>query len=134
MGQIEHGHYENRLTLGSMLRAQVRVVELARDQAGGKLIYEHAPRYPGEITADLKAGLQKALGGHWEVEKRASGGAPTLLEAEEARKAKAEAQLRASPLVSAALAAFPQAQFVEEERAGGGHRSRPSAASGGFRG
>ena len=130
VGQIEHSHYENRLTLGSMLRAQVRVVELAP----GRLIYEHAPRYPGDITADLKAGLQKALGGHWEVEKRASGGAPSLLEAEESRKAEAEAQLRASPLVVAALAAFPGAQFVEEERAGGEHRSRPSAASGGYRG
>ncbi len=132
--RIEHSHYEQRLSFGMMLRAQVRVVELA----AGRLVYEQVPGFPDDIAAALKAGLQKATGDYWEVERRSQGGAPSLVEAEQAQAADARTALMASPLVAAALAAFPQAQFVEEER-GGAEQRRPFSAgsgparSGGFR-
>ena len=127
--RVEHSHYDQRLSFGMMLRAQVRVVELHP----GRLAYEQAPGFPDDITAVIKTGLQKALGDYWEVERRPDGGAPSLVEAEQARGADERAALMASPLVAAALAAFPQAQFIEEER-GGSDQKRPfPARSGGFR-
>ena len=127
--RVEHSHYDQRLSFGMMLRAQVRVVELHP----GRLAYEQAPGFPDDITAVIKTGLQKALGDYWEVERRPDGGAPSLVEAEQARGADERAALMASPLVAAALAAFPQAQFIEEER-GGSDQNRPfPARSGGFR-
>ena len=133
--RIEHGHYEQRLSFGMMLRAQVRVIEVTQSQAGGRLVYEQAPGFPEDITADVKAGLQKALGSYWEVERRPAGGAPSLVEDEQAKVANARAALLASPLVAAAMAAFPEAQFIEEDRgAGAGHRQPFPARSGTHRG
>jgi DNA polymerase-3 subunit gamma/tau len=135
--RVEHSHLDNRLSFGMMLRCQVRVIELVRGQAGGRLVYEQAPGFPDDIAADLKSGLQKALDGYWEVERRPEGGAPTLIEAEQGKKAEAEKAVLASPLVAAALAAFPGAEIVEEEdgraagAAGGGRRD---GSRGGFRG
>ncbi len=135
--RVEHSHYDQRLSFGMMLRAQVRVVELVHDQAqsqnGGRLVYEQAPGFPDDITAEIKAGLQKVFGDYWEVERRPSGGAPTLVEAGQAREADARAALMTSPLVAAALAAFPQAQFIEQERGGGEQRRPFPARSGGYR-
>ena len=130
--RVEHSHLDNRLSFGMMLRCQVRVIELVRDAAGGRLVYEQAPGFPDDIAADLKAGLQKALDGYWEVERRPEGGAPTLIEAEQGHKAEAEKALRASPLVAAALAAFPDAVFEEEDDTR--HAAAAGGRHGGFRG
>ena len=128
--RVEHGHYDQRLSFGMMLRAQVRVVELSRSPEGGRLVYAQAPGFPDDIAAELKAGLQKALGEYWDVQRRGEGGAPTLVEAEQARAEEARAALLASPLVAAAMAAFPQAQLIEDERAGAEQR-RPFPARAG---
>jgi len=54
----------------------------------------------------------------------ALGGQPTLIERQLAEAEAAEQALRADPLVAAALAAFPDAEFVDSpsgaRRAGGG--------------
>jgi DNA polymerase-3 subunit gamma/tau len=104
------------LGMASTMRMQVRVIELA----SGHLRYAQPPEFREDISASLRAALGKATGEPWQVEKNgdsdAEGAAPTLVEQEEAaRRADAEA-LRASPLVAAALAAFPGAELIKDDR------------------
>jgi DNA polymerase-3 subunit gamma/tau len=112
--QVEQGS----IPLGSMMRIQVRVVELAP----GRLIYEQAPGFPEDIAGDLRQGLQRATGLMWEVERRVSGGKPTLIEVLNAEQEAKRAAQRSSPLMQAAMAAFPQAQQVEDDPAAGAPR------------
>ncbi|MCJ2184452.1 DNA polymerase III subunit gamma/tau [Novosphingobium sp. 1949] len=110
-------------TVANIMRMQVRVIELAH----GLLRYEHAPGFRDDITALLRDGLAKTTGQRWEVERRESGGAPTIVERAEAAKVAASQALRAAPLVEATLAAFPGAELIEDERPaaiGGGGRGR----------
>jgi len=116
--QVEHHSIAN----GSMMRLQVRVVDLAP----GKLAYEHAPGFPDDISAALKAALQQATGARWEIERRASGGAPTLVEVAEQARAAQDAAQRQSPLVLAAMAAFPGAEILEDDAGSGGYPRRQS--------
>ena len=99
------------MLLATKMRMQVRVVELAV----GVLRYAMAPGFSDDLRAEIRAGLERATGGNWQVERVADGGAPTLVEAGEGAKAAAEQALMASPLVEAALAAFPGAEIVAEE-------------------
>ncbi|MDE1915117.1 MAG: DNA polymerase III subunit gamma/tau [Sphingomonadales bacterium] len=116
--QVEHGS----IPMGSMMRIQVRVIDLAP----GRLVYEQAPGFPDDISGDLRQTLQRATGLVWEVERRASGGQPTLIEVVNAeREAKLAAQ-RSSPLMQAAMAAFPGAQQVEDDPAAGAARRHDS--------
>ena len=112
--QVEH----YSIPTGAVMRLQVRVIELAP----GRLVYERVAGFPGDIDGDLRAGLQTATGALWTVERRASGGAPSLMEIEEGVRAEAAKEMRASPLVAAAMAVFPQAEFVAEDQAGGARR------------
>jgi len=116
---------QHSIANGSMMRLQVRLVELAP----GKLAYEHAPGFPDDITVPLKTALQQATGIHWEIERRSSGGAPTLVEVVEQARAAQDAAMRQSPLVTAALAAFPGAEFVKDEAASGGYPRRQGYGS-----
>jgi DNA polymerase-3 subunit gamma/tau len=112
--QVERGS----IPLGSMMRIQVRVIELSP----GRLVYEQAPGFPEDVTGDLRQGLQRATGLSWKVERRATGGQPTLIEVANAeREAKLAAQ-RSSPLMQAALAAFPKAEQVEDDPTAGAPR------------
>jgi DNA polymerase-3 subunit gamma/tau len=110
------------LGVASTMRMQVRVVELAP----GLLRFNQPPAFREDISALLKGALAKATGEHWQVERVAGEAAPTLVERDEQRKhAEAEA-VRSAPLVAATLAAFPQAELIEDDRqtaSGGGNRS-----------
>ncbi|MBT0668517.1 DNA polymerase III subunit gamma/tau [Novosphingobium profundi] len=109
-------------TIANIMRMQVRVVELA----AGDLKYELAPGFREDISAILRDGLAKATGQRWQVERVASGGAPTIVERAEADQVAASQALRAAPLVEATLAAFPGAELIEDERPvaiGGGGRN-----------
>jgi DNA polymerase-3 subunit gamma/tau len=60
------------------------------------------------------------------VEKGTGEAMPTLVEQDEARQRAEADALRASPLVAATLAAFPDAELIEDDRqlaAGGGNRT-----------
>jgi DNA polymerase-3 subunit gamma/tau len=114
------------LGMASTMRMQVRVVALAP----GHLRYAQPPQFREDISATLRTALAKTTGEPWQVEKSASqdaeAAAPTLVEQDEARqRADAEA-LRASPLVAAALAAFPGAELIEDDHqlaVAGGNRN-----------
>ncbi|MDE2597617.1 MAG: DNA polymerase III subunit gamma/tau [Sphingomonadales bacterium] len=108
--RVEHNH---ELRVGQIMRDWVRVIALAP----GLLRFGLAPGYPGDPAAEIRDALGKATGQRWDVEQAAGDGAPTLRELAEAEKAAAEAALRRSPLVEATFAAFPNAEFVEDEPA-----------------
>lgn len=112
--QVEH----RSIPKGALMRQQVRVVELV----AGRLVFEQAPGFSQPIAEELRMALREATGELWEVAQVASGGAPTLIELEQADQAAKAAALRASPLVKAAFAAFPQAEMIENEPAGQAYR------------
>ena len=109
-------------TIANIMRMQVRVAGLAP----GHLRFEHAPGFRDDIVGLLREGLSKATQQHWDVERVAAGGSPTIVEQAEAAKMAATQALRAAPLVEATLAAFPGAELIEDDRpaAIGGGRSR----------
>ncbi|MCC6827065.1 MAG: DNA polymerase III subunit gamma/tau [Novosphingobium sp.] len=101
-----------QMMLASTMRMQVRVVELRH----GVLRFSQPPGFREDITADLRAGLAKATGERWQVERCDDAGAPTLVELEQSAKAAGEAAIRAAPLVELTLAAFPGAELLDEEQ------------------
>ncbi len=103
----------------NIMRLQVRVVELGAD----RLVYSQPPEFREDMTGELRTALKQATGERWTVERVGEGGAPTLVEAQLAKAEAAEQELRADPLVAAALSAFPDAEFVDGDparRAAGG--------------
>jgi len=101
------------LSLASMMRMQVRVVELAP----GRLRFCQPPAFREDISPALRAGLAKVTGGAWRVERVDGPGAPTLIETEEAQREVRAAAVMRDPLVEAAFAAFPGAEIVEQDPA-----------------
>jgi DNA polymerase-3 subunit gamma/tau len=93
----------------NIMRLQVRVAELAH----GRLVFSQPPEFREDISAELRSALQQATGERWQVERVDAGGAPTLVERQIADASAAEKALRSDPLVATALAAFPDAEFVD---------------------
>jgi len=100
--------------IAQIMRDWLRVVELAPLS----LTFALADGYPGDPAPEIRDALLRATGERWQVQRADSGGQPSLRELAEASKAADDAAMRASPLVAAALAAFPEAEFVEEQAAG----------------
>jgi DNA polymerase-3 subunit gamma/tau len=100
-----------QLALANTMRMQVRVVELGP----ALLRFSQPPGFREDISPELRDGLLKASGQRWQVERVADEGGPTLVESVEAEKVSAEDAMRRAPLVEAALSAFPDAEFVNEE-------------------
>ena len=116
--QVEHAHQHT----GSIMRMQVRIVELAP----GLLRYAQPPGFNQDIAGMMRDALQESTGERWQVERVEGEGAPTLFEQAEARKAADALAVRNSPLVAATLAAFPGAELIEDDRPamiGGGSRN-----------
>jgi DNA polymerase-3 subunit gamma/tau len=71
----------------------------------------------GDFKRDLEQALNAAAPGpRWIVTLADSGGEQTLLEQEQAGKAAARADILETPVVKAAMAAFPEAELVETDR------------------
>ncbi len=113
--RIEHG----APMIGAQMRLGVRVIALS----DGHLRYQLAPGLPGDPTADFRKALQAATGQTWLVERGEGTALPSLEEARAAAAQAADAALRRDPLVSAAFAAFPGAELVDEDTAPPGHRN-----------
>ncbi|AKM10626.1 DNA polymerase III subunit gamma/tau [Croceicoccus naphthovorans] len=104
------------LRVGQIMADWVRVIDLKH----GQLRYANAPGFDEDIGADLRDALYRTTGERWTVER---GGAdehapPTIAEE---RKAMAEAEadiVRNSPMVKAAVEAFPDAKLLEHGRDG----------------
>jgi DNA polymerase-3 subunit gamma/tau len=107
------------LRVANTMRDWIRVIELAP----GRLVYALAPGMNDDPVAELRDALLKATGERWQVERGTGEGAPALREqAEAARSAEAE-RVRRDPLVEAAFAAFPAAEFVEDDESPKGDRN-----------
>jgi DNA polymerase III subunit gamma/tau len=85
-----------------------------------ELVIRPTKSLPGDFVRDLAAALKALTGTPWQV--RASDGEaqPTLLDRELELKRQEEGEVRRSPIVSAALEAFPEAELagytVDEQR------------------
>ncbi|MGC1271463.1 MAG: DNA polymerase III subunit gamma/tau, partial [Croceibacterium sp.] len=99
------------LRVAGAMRDWVRVIELD----AGKLVFALAPGMPEDPSADIRDGLQKVTGQRWEVTRGPGEGAPSLREAADAAKQAEADRVRRAPLVEAAFAAFPKAEFVNED-------------------
>jgi DNA polymerase III subunit gamma/tau len=105
LGTNGHVHLE------STLHDVMRVIEYAPP----KLIYQLAePAMPG-FEGQLRDALIQATGQRWDLEVQEGAAPPTLLELERAAGQVAQQEIMDSPLVKAALAAFPDAQLLRIE-------------------
>ena len=102
---------DGAMHLASKLRMQVRVIELAP----GRLVYRTEPGFDEDLCPALRSALRKLTDRRWQVERGAGEGAPTLA-AQDAQVRHDEARsIRENPLVEAALAAFPDAELLDED-------------------
>ena len=108
--RVEHS---GQLRVAQIMRDWVRVVDLAPLS----LMFALVEGYPGDPTSDLRDGLLRATGERWEVRRGEGEAAPSLRELAGQAKAADDAALRASPMVEAAFAAFPDAEFIEDQPA-----------------
>jgi DNA polymerase-3 subunit gamma/tau len=99
---------------------QVRVIELAP----GHLVYRQEAGYADDLAPELRAALLKVTDRRWIVEPGEGEGRPTLAAQAQAARDAEQAEIRGHDLVQAALARFPDAEFVEDEAAHG-HSSHP---------
>jgi DNA polymerase III subunit gamma/tau len=99
--------------LESTLHDVVRVIEYSPPL----LVYQLAgPVMPG-FEPQLRDALFQITGARWDLETRDGDAPPTLLERAKAAEAEAERELMESPLVKAALAAFPEAEVLKIDEA-----------------
>jgi DNA polymerase-3 subunit gamma/tau len=108
------------LRVAGVMRDWVRVIELAP----GRLVYAPAPGFSADPSAELRDALLKVTGMRWQIERGQGTGTPTLREQAEALQEAAAERIRSAPLVQAAVAAFPDAEFVEEAEAVGARADR----------
>ena len=97
----------------SIMKLQLRPVSIAP----GLLRYSRASQFRDDIGAVLRDALRDTTGLRWTLEELPDGGAPTLVEREEAARAQAAERTRAHPLVAAAFVAFPEAEAIEDSEA-----------------
>ncbi|NVD44326.1 DNA polymerase III subunit gamma/tau [Altererythrobacter sp. HHU K3-1] len=120
---VERGGHHHA---ASIMRLQVRPIAMS----DGELSYSRDKRYRDEVAAVLRDALIQATGKRWTLDEQQAGGLPSLVEQDEERSRSAEAAMREDPLVKAAFAAFPDAEFVEEEERAprGGHTNWSKSA------
>ena len=92
------------------MELQIRPVSLEP----GLLKFSRPPQFRGEIAAELRDALRDTTGLRWTLEELAEGGEPTLQERQQTARADEAARIREHPLVEAALAAFPNAELIED--------------------
>jgi DNA polymerase-3 subunit gamma/tau len=110
-GLIAQVEAAGQMRVGQVMHDWVRVVSLEP----GELRFSLMPGYPGDPSAELRDALFKATGERWLVEQVALEGASSLREKAAVLAEQKDAAIRRDPLVEAAMAAFPGAEFVEEQ-------------------
>jgi DNA polymerase-3 subunit gamma/tau len=107
------------LRVAGLMRDWLRVIELTP----GRLIYSLVPGLADDPAPELRDALLKATGERWQVERGEGEGVPSLREQAEAARASEADRIRKTPLVEAAFAAFPEAEFVEDTDTPRGERN-----------
>ncbi len=102
-----------RPLVGGVMRNWIRPVEVRE----GMLRFQIDDEYKAEDPApDIRKALEELTRDRWSVERSVGDAQPSLRERAEAEANTAHAALLADPLVKAALAAFPDAKLVDDER------------------
>ena len=91
------------------LSVQVRTCIRPISYAPPELVVSTAKPIPADLPRDLAAALRELTGQVWKIATDAAPGAATLAEAEAAAEAAAHQAIMDTPIVQAALAAFPDA-------------------------
>ncbi|MBA4048291.1 MAG: DNA polymerase III subunit gamma/tau [Sphingomonas sp.] len=97
-----------RVGLAEKLRFTARLVSFAP----GKIMLSNAKPLPVELVPELIEALQLLTGVRWQVSLDSSPGAPTIREAEATARATELDWVKSTPVVSAALSAFPGAEIT----------------------
>ena len=97
------------IALAARLRHGARVVEYDPPT----LILSGSRPLSADTLAELQVALKTATGRAWRVSITDAAGAPTLREAEDAAEAAAKAAILDTPMIKAALDAFPDAELEE---------------------
>jgi DNA polymerase-3 subunit gamma/tau len=118
-GLCERVDRAGMLRVAGLMRDWVRVIDLAP----GRLVYSLAPGLAEDPAAELRDAFLKATGERWQVERGTGEGVPSLREQAEAAKAAEAERIRRHPLVEAAFAEFPDAEFVQEDETPKGDRN-----------
>ncbi|PLK25670.1 DNA polymerase III subunit gamma/tau [Novosphingobium sp. TH158] len=111
-GLCDKVEQSGQLRIAQIMRDWVRIIAFAPLS----LTYALVEGYPGDPTSELRDGLLRATGERWEVTRGEGEAMPSMREIAEAAREAEDAAMRASPLVEAALKAFPGAEFVEEDQ------------------
>lgn len=98
----------NRHGLAANVRNRLRPVRYAPPE----IVASAATPLPADFLRDLAAELRVITGKTWKVTADDALGGPTLKEEDAAAERAYEDEVRASPIVAAALAAFPDAQLM----------------------
>ena len=112
-----------QLRVAQVMHDWIRVIDLAPTH----LRFALAPGFSGDPAPDLRDALLRATGERWLIERADGEGMHSLREMVEALREAELAEMRRSPLVEAALAAFPEAEFVEDVAARGDQHWSKSA-------
>ncbi len=107
------------LRVAGVMRDWIRVIELR----WGNLAFNLPPTFADDPSSDIRDALYRVTGERWQVERGTGDGAPSLREQSDAEISAERDRIRNAPLVQATLAAFPQAEFVEEDDAPRGERN-----------
>ena len=97
----------------STMKLQIRPIAVE----SGLLRYSRDARYRDDIGPQLREALHLATGERWQLEEAAEGGTPSVIEREQEAAADARREAREHPMVTAAFAAFPDAELLEEKPA-----------------
>ncbi|WP_404370099.1 DNA polymerase III subunit gamma/tau [Sphingomonas sp. MMS24-J45] len=83
--------------------------------SGTDLVLSSARPLPTDLIGELAAGLKNATGRNWKITTADTPGDPTLRELDAAQYESFKAEILASPMVRAALDAFPDAEIADSE-------------------
>ncbi len=97
----------------SIMKLQVRPVSLEP----GAFRFSRPPQFKDDICPQLRDALMGATGERWTVEECGEEGEPSIVEKQEAQQQSALEKLKQHPLVEATMAAFPDAEMVEDDSA-----------------
>lgn len=116
---VEKVEANGNLLAANTMRLQVRVVTIGDNM----LTFSRAGQFRDDIGPQLRDALMGATGDRWTVTEVAEGGEPSLVEQHEASQREALEKLKQHPLVTATMAAFPDAEMVEEDSSAPGRRA-----------
>lgn len=117
---VEKVEASGELLAAQNMRGWVRVIALEE----GKLVYRLAPGFSGDLGPELRDALLKVTGQRWQVELGEGEGAPSLKERTDAAQEADRRETLEQPLVKATLAAFPNAEIVDDTTGGNNHLSK----------